>query len=129
MLTGTCHCGQVTWTFDANPKSVTACNCTNCAKAGVLWIYGTEGEDITVTGPTTPYVRKDGGALEFHHCQTCGNNVFWRLTDPDNMRAAVNLRLTDDPKSLMDLPVRHFDGLNAFEALPDDDTTLKDLWF
>ncbi len=129
MLTGTCHCGSVTWRFTADPTQATACNCTICAKAGTFWIYGTEGEDIDITGPTTAYKRADSGNLEFLHCPTCGNTIGWRAADPDNNRAALNLRLVDTPDTVMNLPIRHFEGLNTFTPLPDDGTTVKDLWF
>lgn len=132
MLTGTCHCGSVTWRFDSDPGSVTACNCTVCAKAGVLWIYGTEGEDVHVAGRTTAYLRKDGGHLEFHHCATCGNTVSWRMSSPDaegRRRCAVNLRLVDDPPAVMHYPIDHFDGLDTFDDLPRDHRTVKDMWF
>jgi hypothetical protein len=48
-MKGTCHCGNVTWTLDTPPESVTACNCTICRRYGALWAYG--------------YIRHDG---EFH---------------------------------------------------------------
>ncbi|MEO0863811.1 MAG: hypothetical protein AAFY39_04330 [Pseudomonadota bacterium] len=65
MLTGTCHCGVVKWTFSTEPSSATACNCTVCAKAGVLWIYGILGENVTLTGQTARYLRRDQQTLEF----------------------------------------------------------------
>jgi hypothetical protein len=96
---------------------------------GVLWIYGTEGEDVHVTGPTKAYIRKDGGDLEFHHCPTCGTSISWRVVGQETGKPiAVNLRLADDPSGVSDIPIRHFDGLNTFAPLPDDGTTVKDLW-
>lgn len=130
MLTGTCHCGAVTWRFDKTPDRATACNCTVCAKAGVLWIYGAEGTQVHVTGPTTAYVRKDKTALEFHHCPTCGNTILWRQAHAtDDKTMAVNLRLADDPGAVAGVPIRHFDGRDTWSTLPDDGKTVKDLWF
>ena len=130
MLKGTCHCGAVSWRYDATPVSATACNCSVCSKAGTLWIYGDEGEDTHVSGPTTAYVRADGGALEFHHCPTCGNTISWRMVGDDiGKRMAVNLRLVDDPTAVMNLPIRHFDGRDAWADRPSDGATVKDLWF
>ena len=76
MIEGACHCGAVHWRFDAVPDSATACNCTICRRYGVLWIYGHEGEDVHVTGPTKAYVR--GEWIEFHFCATCGCVSHWR---------------------------------------------------
>ena len=129
MLTGTCHCGAVSWRYDARPDQATACNCSMCAKAGVLWIYGAMGESIEIQGPTTSFRRPDTHHLEFYHCPTCGNTIGWRYRDPEQNRAAVNLRLVDDPPSVIGLPIRHFDGLDSFKPLPDDGKTVRDLWF
>ena len=132
MLSGTCHCGAVKWTFDGDPGSATACNCSVCRRYGVLWIYDWEGEDVHVAGETHAYVRKDGGALEFRFCPTCGNTVSWRLARPaadGRTRSAVNLRLADDPEAVMDYPIDHFDGHDAFDDLPRDHRTVRDMWF
>ncbi len=59
MLTGTCHCGTIGWTFDGVAESVTSCNCTLCRRYGALWIYDFEGGKITLTGPTQVYTRVD----------------------------------------------------------------------
>ena len=132
MLTGRCHCGQVTWDFDADPGTVTACNCTICAKAGVLWIYGTDGDTARITGETKAYIRPDHGTLEFHHCPTCGNTIAWRMVDRQQKnpaQCALNLRLVDDPEQVMSLPIRHFDGRNTWRAHPDDQRTVQDMWY
>jgi len=132
MLIGRCHCGAVTWRYFNAPSSVTACNCTFCAKAGVLWIYGIEGETLSIQGPTRAFRRKDQGALEFHRCDTCGNTICWKLRQPNDhgqTDAALNIRLADTPDTIMDLPIRRFDGLNSFKALSSDGKTVRDLWF
>ena len=74
MLTGTCHCGTLQWTFDGVPESVTACNCTLCRRYGVLWIYDYEGERIKISGPSAVYTRNDKTkpVLEVHFCGGCG---------------------------------------------------------
>ncbi len=132
MITGSCHCGAVTWTHNDTPSQATACNCSVCRRYGVLWIYGWKGESVTITGVTTAYVRKDSGDLEFKFCPTCGNAVAWRqsIPDPDGReRIAVNLRLADEPASVQDIPIRHFDGHESFKQLPADGRTVKDMWF
>ena len=132
MLSGTCHCGAVTWTFSTEPSSATACNCTVCARSGVLWIYGILDETVTLSGPTTMYLRRDQQDLEFHHCPTCGNTICWKLAKPGDdgkTQIAVNLRLADQPEKVTDIPIRHFDGLNSFKSLPPSGKTVRDLWF
>jgi hypothetical protein len=132
MLTGSCHCGAVRWTYDAEPTAATACNCTACRRYGVLWIYGHADESVSVTGPTASYVRKDGGYLAFHFCPDCGCTVAWRAQRPNSegrTRSAVNLRLVDDPDAVMAVPIKHFDGLDTFDEAPRDARTVRDMWF
>lgn len=128
-LTGTCHCGAVSWRFTGAPDHATACNCTVCRRYGVLWAYGTEGDTVHTTGPTAAYAR-DEKSLSFHFCATCGCVAFWRSnTDPeDARRIAVNLRLAD-PDTVASIPVRHLDGLDSWTAVDRPARTVGDLWF
>lgn len=130
MLTGSCHCGNLHWTFDGTPESATACNCTVCRRYGVLWIYGWEGEDVKTSGTTTFYSRNEK-EIEFHFCPTCGNVGWWRghAPHPDGRtRIAVNVRLSE-PDTVGHIPMRHFDGLDAFKDLPQDGRCVSDMWF
>src|SRR5262249_5234847 len=111
-LRGSCHCGAVHWDFIGIPDGATACNCTVCRRYGALRAYDYEGEGITVSGPTQPYMR--GRAISFHFCPTCGCVAFWRalnLDDAGRRRIAVNLRLTE-PQAIARVPIDHFEGLN-----------------
>lgn len=129
MLEGSCHCGAVTWRFDAEPEGATSCNCTVCRRHGSLWIYGYQGVDVSATGPTSNYIRGKG-YLAFHFCATCGCVAYWLgIPEPDGRRRmAVNIRLAD-PDLVADIPIDHFDGLNTFTDLPRDGRTVKDMWF
>jgi hypothetical protein len=129
MIEGSCHCGSARWTLAELPRSVNACNCTACRRYGVLWAYGYEGENVTVSGETVPYVR--GDSLSFNFCPKCGCITHWRGLKPDKegrRRVAVNLRMTE-PALVADLPVDHFDGLDKWEHLPKDGRCVRDLWF
>lgn len=131
MLQGSCHCGQVhwTWTHAALPDGATACNCTVCRRYGALWIYDFEGHGITVSGPTSHYVR--GDHVEFHFCPRCGGVAYWRgrqaMAD-GRRRIAVNLRMTE-PGPVAAVPIDHFDGLDTFDDLPRDGKCVADYWF
>lgn len=129
MIQGSCHCGAVKWTFDAEPTGATACNCTVCRRYGALWIYDFEGEGIQVTGPTRTYVR--GKAVEFHFCPGCGCISHWRglRTEEDGRRRmAVNVRLSE-PGAVAHIPIDHFDGFDTFDDLPRDGKRVSDYWF
>jgi hypothetical protein len=51
-----------------------------------------------------------------------------RVDGDGRRRIAVNVRLAP-PEAVADLPVDHFDGLDAFEDLPSDGKCVRDLWF
>ncbi len=132
MLTGSCHCGALRWTFEGDPGTATACNCTICRRYGVLWIYGWEGDDVTLSGDPTIYVRADGGHIDFRFCPVCGCVAAWRgrkRRDDGRIRIAVNIRLADDPAVVKDLPIEHFDGLESFDDLGQDGRIVHDMWF
>lgn len=131
MISGSCHCGKVHWTFTGDPGSATACNCTICRRYGTLWAYDWDGERIKTAGKTQAYIWGDR-ELGFYRCPDCGCVAWWRGLKPHSdgrTRIAVNLRLADDPKAVADLPIRHFDGLDSWADLPIDDRCVRDLWF
>lgn len=131
MLIGACHCGQVGWTMDTLPRSVTACNCTICRRYGALWAYGYIGYDIKTTGQTTTYRRRDSGDICFHFCADCGCVThFVACSENENGRqqTAVNVRMSD-LLPISELQIRHFEGHDSFKELPPDGRTVKDMWF
>jgi hypothetical protein len=133
MLTGTCHCGKLSWTFDGMPDSATASNCTLCRRYGVLWTYDFEGERIRISGQSAAYTRKDtkNPGLEIHFCSNCGCVLCWRGLNLDTngrRTIAINLRLTE-PMAVAHLPIRRFDGLDKFDDLPRDGRCVADVWF
>lgn len=130
MISGSCHCGAVRWTFEGTPESATACNCTVCRRYGVLWAYDYEGERIRVSGPTGIYTR-GSGSLGFHFCADCGCVAYWRACTPagdGRRRIAVNLRLAE-PEAVGTIIVDHFDGLVSFDDLGRDGRCVSDMWF
>lgn len=132
MLTGSCHCGATGWRFEDDPTTVTACNCSLCRRFATLWSYGVAKETVHLDGETQSYNRADQGALTFHRCANCGSILGWysKVANADGVtRAAVNLRLIDDPGPIQELQVRHFDGLETFSSLGHDGRTVKDMWF
>lgn len=129
MIEGKCLCGSVGWTLKQLPKSATACSCNACRRYGALWAYGSLGEDISFSGLTSEFKR--GDSLSFHFCPTCGNLSHWfgfSVDEDARRRVAVNLRLTE-PNPIAHVPIRHFEGLDAWEQLPDDGRCVKDMWF
>jgi hypothetical protein len=130
MLQGSCLCGRIQWQFAGVPEGATICNCTACRRYGVLWAYGVEGKEITVSGSAHAYIR--GDSLSFNFCPECGCVAFWRslTTNKDGQRRiAVNLRLTTEPEAVAQIPIDRFDGLGRFEKLPREGRCVADYWF
>jgi hypothetical protein len=130
---GSCHCGDIHWTLEGDPGSITACNCTLCRQYGALWAYDYEGERINIFGPNSIYTRKGKGdpSLEIRFCPNCGCVTCWRglRLEPDGRRRiAVNVRLAS-PEEVADLLIDHFDGLESFDDLPRDGRCVRDMWF
>jgi len=64
-----------------------------------------------------------------HALPTCGFVALWRALEANKegwRRIAVNLRLSDDPEAVAQIPIEHFDGLVRFEDLPRDGRCVKD---
>lgn len=115
-ITGTCHCGAVSYVFRHAPGKTTSCNCSICRRLAALWIYAPIGA-VTVTGSTRSYTHGDK-SLAFHSCEICGCTTHWENLSPDDDDAymAVNLRLAD-PDVVAKVPVRHFDGADTWTFL------------
>lgn len=132
---GRCLCGACSWTFEGEIEGATICNCTACRRYGVLWIYGHDGVEVHVQaaeGQLVPYVRSSVKShISFNFCKTCGNLVSWRGLKPNEegrYRMAVNIRLAE-PEAVASIPLYRFDGLDSFDDLPVDGSTVKDVWF
>lgn len=133
-LTGKCHCGAMGWEFKGDPGEATACNCSLCHRLGTLWIYDYEHERVRLTGKTPASFMRDDipdPSLEILFCPACACVLSWRGLGEkpgERRRMAVNIRLSD-LESVAHLPIRHFEGFDAFEDLPDDGKTVRDYWF
>lgn len=131
MLEGSCHCGNIKWTYSDKLESVTACNCTLCRRYGALWAYGHLEQGVSVSGLTHSYLR-GSGINGYHFCTDCACVAYYLAKSKDEqgrLRIAVNLRMLAEPEKIMNLPIDHFDGLDQFEDLPRDGRNVEHLWF
>ena len=117
MISGTCHCGAVSFTCDATPDFAVRCNCSACRKLGALWVHAPI-EKVHVTGETRSYAYGEKN-LAFHTCLTCGATTHWSSLKPEerpHMAVNVNLAELDYVDSLR---VRRFDGAKTWAFLDD----------
>lgn len=78
LLTGSCHCGNITfellWQPDPTEIPARACTCSFCTKHGGVWTSCPTGELIvTVADPANVSQYAFGTkTAHFHICTTCG---------------------------------------------------------
>lgn len=110
-LTGSCHCGRVSYEADADLSQVLSCNCSICRKRGLLLAFVPADKFRLTSGgdALTDYLFNK---KVIHHlfCPTCGVEAFGRGTAPDGTpKVAVNVRCLDGV-NLDALNIRKFDG-------------------
>jgi hypothetical protein len=117
MIEASCHCGAVRLTVDAEPETVTECNCSICRRYGVLWAYYPPAEvTLTAAEGATDIYMWDDRSIGFHRCKTCGCVTHWAPVDSARDRMGVNARLM--PLELLARTrMRHLDGAVTEEYL------------
>lgn len=133
MISGSCHCGAVTFSLAGQPQAITACNCTICRRYGTLWAYGFDLNDIRVQADPQMLGTYTCGShtIGFHFCKTCACVTHWRGLQPladGRTRIAVNLRMAA-PEAVAALPLERFDGLTSWRDLPPDGRCVADIWW
>jgi hypothetical protein len=109
--TGSCHCGNIAFTFEGSIDQALECNCSICARKGSLLHFCPQ----TAFSLTTPEAAISTYKFNTHRiahrfCATCGIAPFAQATDKaGNPTVAINLRCVDgvDPGTLN---IRKFDG-------------------
>jgi hypothetical protein len=78
LITGSCHCGNLSYTLDWEPEPVTiparACTCSFCSKHGAVWAACPTGRlRVTVRDPALVSHHAFGTrTARFHVCACCG---------------------------------------------------------
>ncbi|HEX7743238.1 MAG TPA: GFA family protein [Sphingobium sp.] len=106
---GSCHCGAVTFTIDAEITELTTCDCSLCVKKNALMTKVPEGVLTILTGADAQSLYQWNTQRAKHYfCATCGIYTFHRKrAAPDHF--GVNVHCLDgfDPTSV---PVRRTAG-------------------
>ena len=114
-IDGCCHCGYVTFEAEADPETVTVCNCTDCqTMSGAplrAVIISRPGGFVLLSGKPTEYRKTaDSGNVRLQgFCPRCGSRLL-DTSDPD--RTLIEIRVG----SLDEAP---------FELKPDDEIWVK----
>ena len=98
MLSGTCLCGNVTFSLNAHPRDAGYCHCNQCRKqSGHYWACGTvDLSDIDVQGAVKWFAASAIATRGF--CPTCGSFLFWKGNDATEI--GVSLGLIDGPTGI-----------------------------
>lgn len=90
-ISGSCNCGKVTYSANADPIFTFVCHCTTCQRTsgsafGVL--FGLPADALTVSGATKTYGFVGDSGKPKHHrfCPECGSSLF---NDGDVMPGVV----------------------------------------
>ena len=114
-VTGSCHCGNVSYTLDAEtPTSALSCNCSICRRKGSLLHFAPAEQFTLHTDPAAMNVyRFNKHNIRHSFCAACGCAPFAGGTGPDGKEmVAINLRCADGI-DLDTLEIHKFDGASV----------------
>ncbi len=95
---GSCHCGAVTFTVDTVIEKVIECNCTHCARKGLILTFAPRAQFTLITGENnlTEY-RFNKERIAHQFCKTCGVQTFAFAANKDGQpTASINIRCLPD---------------------------------
>jgi hypothetical protein len=97
MHRGGCHCGKVRFEVEADLRQILACNCSICAKHGLLLTF-VGADKLKLLAGENELTDYQFNKKVIHHlfCRSCGVECFGRGTAPDgNEMIAINIRCLD----------------------------------
>lgn len=115
---GSCHCGAVRFTVEADPEQETVvdCNCSICTKKGFLHLIVPPERFRLLSGQDAiREYRFNTGQAVHKFCTTCGIHPFYTPRSHPDM-VDVNLRCLDR-FATVDWQVEAFDGQNWEESV------------
>jgi hypothetical protein len=109
--TGSCHCGAITFTVDADlPDTAMSCNCSHCRRKGFMLTFVPAEKFSLASGADdlTTYTFNQHKLLH-RFCETCGVQPFAEGESKGVATRAVNLRCV--PEADLDaLTIQAVDG-------------------
>lgn len=108
---GGCHCGRVRYEATTNLAQVISCNCSICAKHGLLLAF-VPGSQFNLVSGEAELADYEFGKKTIRHrfCEACGVESFASGRTPEGVETiAVNVRCLDGV-DIDSLTVTPFDG-------------------
>jgi hypothetical protein len=108
---GSCHCGKVTFEFEAELTGAVRCNCSICARKGALLsAISREKLQVFAWGDDLGTYTFGNRAIAHRFCRTCGVHPFAEdLGEGSERSVYVNVHCVDE-LNLATLPIFDFDG-------------------
>lgn len=78
-MTGSCHCGAVSFTLARSPTQATACHCTLCRKQSGHYFAGANlaKTDLQIAGAECLTWYQSSDKVRRGFCSRCGSWLFW----------------------------------------------------
>lgn len=95
---GSCHCGAVTFTVDADPPiEAMTCNCSHCSRKGFVLTFVPADQFTLDSGADqlTDYLFYKHN-ITHQFCKSCGTEAFALGKSPQGDMRAINLRCVPD---------------------------------
>jgi len=96
--TGSCLCGEVSFTYKSEPGMFLMCHCTDCQKSTgspVASIIIVPEDDFSVNGSTSSYECEAKVTRSF--CKICGSQIFSRIESAPGVVAIKTGVLDEQP--------------------------------
>ena len=110
-IDGSCHCGRVAYSLDAEPTEAIECNCSICQrKGGILAAFAPDKFRLETSRDDIGVYTFGGHVIRHQFCKVCGCAPFAEGSGPDGeAMVVVNLRCADDV-DLAAIKITQFDG-------------------
>ncbi|HEY9547670.1 MAG TPA: GFA family protein [Solimonas sp.] len=97
-LSGSCHCGKITFEIEGTPDKLYECNCSHCTRKGYLMWFIPRGQlRLKTPASAMSTYRFHKRVIDHHFCPDCGCAPFGFGKDRQNQpTAAVNARCLED---------------------------------
>ncbi|MBH1999031.1 MAG: GFA family protein [Sphingomonadaceae bacterium] len=108
---GSCHCGAVTFSVDADPPTeAMTCNCSHCSRKGLVLTFVPADQFALNSGEDriTDYLFYKHN-ITHQFCKTCGTQPFALGKSPNGPMRAINLRCVPEV-DIASLTIQHVDG-------------------
>jgi hypothetical protein len=130
-IKGSCRCGKVTYSSDADPVFVGVCHCKSCQKStgsAYATVIAVPTATLTVSGPLTQFDDRGDSGQGTHRsfCSACGSTV---VQSADVMAGITMIPLgtLDDPTAVSPVMQIYCDsalswapiaGMQSFAKMP-----------